>query len=119
LRRELSKVLLLQNQIDAVEKAINETKKTLHGSVSPRSLAVLHSLEKTHERLSSEAEELYASLNIQKDFPELLNLPLEFAQTLLLMRDLKINIRKRAIGSFFEWESLDRAVSGRREALGL
>ncbi|KAJ7881222.1 hypothetical protein B0H13DRAFT_2345209 [Mycena leptocephala] len=118
LRRELSKVLLLQNQIDAVEKAINETKKTLHGSVSPRSLAVLHSLEKTHERLSSEAEELYASLNIQKDFPELLNLPLEFAQTLLLMRDLKINIRKRAIGSFFEWESLDRAVSGRREALG-
>ncbi|KAJ7890404.1 hypothetical protein B0H13DRAFT_2341035 [Mycena leptocephala] len=119
LRRELSKVLLLQNQIDAVEKAINETKKTLHGSVSPRSLAVLHSLEKTHERLSSEAEELYASLNIQKDFPELLNLPLEFAQTLLLMRDLKINIRKRAIGSFFEWESLDCAVSGRREALGL
>ncbi|KAJ7922225.1 hypothetical protein B0H13DRAFT_2411706 [Mycena leptocephala] len=118
LRRELSKVLLLQNQIDAVEKAINETKKTLHGSISPRSLAVLHSLEKTHERLSSEAEELYASLNIQKDFPELLNLPLEFAQTLLLMRDLKINIRKRAIGSFFEWESLDRAVSGRREALG-
>ncbi|KAJ7828174.1 hypothetical protein B0H13DRAFT_2437996 [Mycena leptocephala] len=118
LRRELGKVLLLQNQIDAVEKAINDTRKTLHGSASPHSLAVLCSLEQTHERLSREAEELYASLNIQKDFPELRDLPLEFAQTLLLMRDLKINIRKRAIGSFFEWESLDRAVSGRREALG-
>ncbi|KAJ7866341.1 hypothetical protein B0H13DRAFT_2561464 [Mycena leptocephala] len=102
LRRELGKVLLLQNQIDAVEKAITDTKKTLHSSTSPR----------------KKAEELYTSLNIQKDFPELRDLPLEFAQTLLMMRDLKINIRKRAIGSFFEWESLDRAVSGRREALG-
>jgi hypothetical protein len=115
----LGKVLLLQNQIDTVEKAINDTKKTLHGSASPHSLAVLHSLEQTHKRLSGEAEELYTSLNIQKDFPELRDLPLEFAQTLLMMRDLKINIRKHAIGSFFEWESLDRAVSGRREALGL
>ncbi|KAJ7199119.1 hypothetical protein GGX14DRAFT_373277 [Mycena pura] len=34
------------------------------------------------------------------------------------MRDLKINIRKRAVGTFYEWETLDRAVSGRREALG-
>ncbi|KAJ7876976.1 hypothetical protein B0H13DRAFT_1893443 [Mycena leptocephala] len=118
LRRELGKVLLLQNQIDSIDKAINDTKKTLHSSASPHSLAVLHSLEKTHDRLSREAEELYTSLNIQKDFPELRDLPLEFAQTLLMMRDLKINIRKRAISSFFEWESLDRAVLGRREALG-
>ncbi|KAF7354322.1 hypothetical protein MVEN_01120600 [Mycena venus] len=119
LRRELDKVLSLQTQIDTVEKAIDDTKKTLQGSgASPRSLALLHSLEKTHERLSREAEDLYTSLNIQKTFPELQGLPLEFAQTLLVMRDLKINIRKRAIGSFFEWESLDRAVSGRREPLG-
>ncbi|KAJ7801139.1 hypothetical protein B0H14DRAFT_2386691, partial [Mycena olivaceomarginata] len=119
LRRELDKVLLLQNQIDAVEKAIDDTKKTLQGSkASPHSHAVLHGLELTHARLGNEAEELYASLNIQETFPELRGLPLEFTQTLLVMRDLKINIRKRAIGSFFEWESLDRAVSGRREALG-
>ncbi|KAJ7078554.1 hypothetical protein B0H15DRAFT_1000961 [Mycena belliarum] len=106
LRRELDKVLLLQNQIDAVEKAIDDTKKTLQGS------------KVTHARLGKEAEDLYTSLNIQETFPELRGLPLEFAQTLLVMRDLKINIRKRAIGSFFEWETLDRAVSGRREALG-
>ncbi|KAJ7722723.1 hypothetical protein DFH07DRAFT_971788 [Mycena maculata] len=93
LRRELDKVLLLQNQIDSVEKAIDETKRTLTGSqASPHPLA--------------------------KTFPELRDLPLPFAQTLLVMRDLKMNIRKRAIGSFFEWESLDRAVSGRQEALG-
>ncbi|KAJ7764503.1 hypothetical protein DFH07DRAFT_770370 [Mycena maculata] len=50
--RELDKVLSLQNQIDGVEKAIDETKKTLRGSqASPHSLHVLHGLELTHERL--------------------------------------------------------------------
>jgi hypothetical protein len=43
---------------------------------------------------------------------------LEFVRTLLMARDLKINIRKRAIGSFFEWEKLDRAVGGRDGTLG-
>ncbi|KAF7377130.1 hypothetical protein MSAN_00132000 [Mycena sanguinolenta] len=75
-------------------------------------------LEATHTTLSSQAEALYASLNIQGNFPELQDLPLEFVRTLLMMRGLKINIRKHAIGSFYEWETLDRAVSGRWEALG-
>ncbi|KAK7027622.1 hypothetical protein R3P38DRAFT_2776627 [Favolaschia claudopus] len=119
LRRELDKVLSLQTQIDAVEKAIEDTKKTFKGSgASARSLKILRGLEATHEQLSGEAEALYGSLNIQESFPELRSLPLEFAQTLLVLRDLKINIRKRATGSFMEWETLDRAVSGRREALG-
>ncbi|KAK7014191.1 hypothetical protein R3P38DRAFT_3573662 [Favolaschia claudopus] len=119
LRRELDKVLSLQTQIDAVEKAIEDTKTTLKGTgASACSLKILHGLEVTHERLSEEAEALYGSLNIHESFPELRSFPLEFAQTLLSLRDLKINIRKRAIGSFMEWETLDRAVSGRREALG-
>ncbi|KAK7043474.1 hypothetical protein R3P38DRAFT_2510672 [Favolaschia claudopus] len=119
LRRELDKVLSLQTQIDAVERAIEDTKKTFNGSgASERSLKILRGLEATHEQLSGEAEALYSSLNIQESFPELRSLPLEFAQTLLVLRDLKINIRKRATGSFMEWETLDRAVSGRREALG-
>ncbi|KAJ7919427.1 hypothetical protein B0H13DRAFT_2230859 [Mycena leptocephala] len=88
LRRELDKVLSLQAQID------------------------------THDTLGSQVQALYASLNIQEGFPELRNLPLDFVRTLLLMRDLKINIRKKAVGSFYEWENLDRAVGGRREALG-
>ncbi|KAK7062073.1 hypothetical protein R3P38DRAFT_2494733 [Favolaschia claudopus] len=119
LRRELDKVLSLQTQIDAVEKAIEDTKKTLKGAGAPTSsLKILQGLELTHEKLSTEAEALYGSLNIHDTYPELRGLPLEFTQTLLLMRDLKINIRKRATGSFMEWETLDRAVSGRREPLG-
>ncbi|KAF7372472.1 hypothetical protein MVEN_00108800 [Mycena venus] len=119
LRHELEKVLSLQTQIDTVEKTIDDTKKTLQGSgASVHLLALLRGLEQTHKRLGREAEELYASLKIQKTFPELRDLPLEFAQTLHVMRDLKINIRKCAIGSFFEWESLDCAVSGRQGPLG-
>ncbi|KAJ6451750.1 hypothetical protein C8R45DRAFT_848226, partial [Mycena sanguinolenta] len=120
LKRELDKVLGLQVQIDAVEKSITEAKQSITGGDAlQETLTLLRRLEATHAvaELGS-AEALYASLNIQGNFPELHGLPLEFVQTLLLMRDLKINIRKRAVGSFYEWETLDRAVSGRRELLG-
>ncbi|KAJ7170348.1 hypothetical protein C8R43DRAFT_876024 [Mycena crocata] len=119
LRRELDKVLSLQGQINIVEQSIADAKKSITSSdASPDSLVLLRGLEATHDTLSAQAEALYASLNIQKAFPELQNLPLEFVPTLLILRDLKINIRSRAVGSFHEWETLDRAVGGRREALG-
>ncbi|KAJ7142115.1 hypothetical protein C8R43DRAFT_892278 [Mycena crocata] len=119
LRRELDKVLVLQNQIDVVEQSIADAKKSITSAdASSDSLILLRGLEKTHDTLSTQADALYASLNIQKAFPELQDLPLEFVRTLLIMRDLKINIRSRAVGSFHEWENLDRAVRGHREALG-
>ncbi|KAF7338826.1 hypothetical protein MSAN_02205300 [Mycena sanguinolenta] len=108
LKRELDKVLGLQVQINAVEKSIAEAKQSItSGDASQETLALLRRLEVTHTTLSTQAEALYASLNIQDNFPELQDLPLEFVRTLLMMRDLKINIRKRAIGSFYEWETLD------------
>ncbi|KAJ6538413.1 hypothetical protein B0H10DRAFT_1763262, partial [Mycena sp. CBHHK59/15] len=119
LKRELEKVLALQEQIDSVEKSISDVKQSITGAgASTDSLTLLRGLETTHDTLSRQAEALYASLNIRQAFPELLNLPLEFVRILLTMRDLKINIRKRAIGTFYEWETLDRAVGGCREALG-
>ncbi|KAJ6533961.1 hypothetical protein DFH09DRAFT_1405699 [Mycena vulgaris] len=88
LRRELDKVLALQNQIDTVEKSIADVKQSITGpEASADSITLLHSLEKTHDTLSTAGRGL-------------------------------INIRKRAVGSFYEWENLDRAVGGRREALG-
>ncbi|KAJ7696295.1 hypothetical protein B0H17DRAFT_1131077 [Mycena rosella] len=105
LKRELDKVLALQTQIDTVEQSIANVKQSITGPAT--SAALLRSLEKTHETLGSQAQQLYASLNIQDSFPEFQGLPLEFVQTLLLMQDLKINIWKRAVG-----------MGGRREALG-
>ena len=119
LRRELDKVLALQTQIEAVEQSIHDAKKSIADSdPSQDSLVLLLRLEQTHEMLSTQAEELYASLNIHEAFPELKDLPLEFVRILLVMRDLKINLRKRAVGSFNEWDNLDRAVGGRKESLG-
>ncbi|KAJ7839203.1 hypothetical protein B0H14DRAFT_3458801 [Mycena olivaceomarginata] len=121
LQRNLDKVLKLQEQIDTVEKSISDAKQSLtsgDGKASPDTLAHLRRLQVTHEILSSQAEALYASLNIHASFPELWGLPLDFVRTLVIMRDLKINIRGRAIESFYEWETLDRAVAGRREPLG-
>jgi hypothetical protein len=64
-------------------------------------------------------EALYASLNVHESFPELQGMDLEFVRTLLMARDLKINIRKRAIGSFFEWDRLDQAAGGRDQTIGM
>ncbi|KAJ7802891.1 hypothetical protein B0H14DRAFT_3488023 [Mycena olivaceomarginata] len=119
LQRELDKVLKLQDQIDAVETSIHEAKQSLTGGQrSADSLAHIRSLQATHETLNSQAEALYASLNIHTSFPELRGLPLDFVRTLVIMRDLKMNICDRAIESFYEWETLDRAVAGKREPLG-
>ncbi|KAJ7202987.1 hypothetical protein B0H12DRAFT_1035731 [Mycena haematopus] len=119
LRRQLDKVLTLQTQIDGVEKAILDAKESIASSEAPPdAVTLLRSLEATHKRLSQQADELYASLNIGGSFPELADLPRPFVHTLLILSDLKTVIRKRAIASFQEWEALDRAVAGRREPLG-
>ena len=81
-------------------------------------LKALKSLERTHDRLNDKVDALFASMNISGSFSELKGIDLEFVRTLLMARDLKINIRKRAIGSFFEWDKLDQAVGGRGVALG-
>jgi hypothetical protein len=85
---------------------------------SASTIGAIRSLERTSSKLTEKVENLYASLNIQDSFPELHGVDLEFVRILLLARDLKINIRKRAIGSFFEWERLDQAVGGRNQTLG-
>jgi len=61
---------------------------------------------------------LYSLLDIPARFPDLGGIGFEFIQTLLLAHDLKINIHKQAIGSFFEWDKLNCAVGGKQKALG-
>lgn len=119
LKKELDSVLLLQGEIEVIDEKILQVQQAI-GSSSPsdQSLSLLTSLQTHQSQLKNTAEELYASLNVQDSFPELTGINLEFVRTLLLARDLKINIRKRAIGSFFEWDRLDQAVGGRDQAIG-
>jgi hypothetical protein len=119
LKKELNTVLTLQGQLDIVDKSLQDTKDVIAKSVSTRySVDLISSLEHTHDCLKQKVEALYASLNIHDTIPELQGVNLEFVRTLLMARDLKINIRKCAIGSFFEWDKLDRAVGRRDETLG-
>ena len=112
---------MLQADLDVVDSAIQSTPLAL-SKASPRStmasLDILLGLEKCQGQLKDKVETLYASLNVHESFPELDGIDLEFVRTLLMARDLKINIRKRAIGSFFEWDKLDQAAGGRDEAIG-
>ena len=119
LKKELDTVLALQADVDVIEKTIQTATSIMKKeSLSDVTLAALGSLECAHSRLITKVDTLYASLNVQTKFPELEGIDLDFVRTLLLACDLKINIRKRAIGSFFEWDKLDRAVGGAQKALG-
>lgn len=120
LRKELDVVLNLQGELDAIEASIKSTRMALSKSTSSKdSQRILQALGDTHERLQEEVEALYASLNVPDTFPELRGIDLEFVRILLMARDLKINIRKRAIGSFFEWDKLDQATGGRDQSIGM
>ncbi|KIK15261.1 hypothetical protein PISMIDRAFT_115413, partial [Pisolithus microcarpus 441] len=103
LRKELDSVLALQADFDASEHA----PQTAHTDISGRTLKVLDSMEGSHAQLLNKLETLYASLNVQDKFPKLDSVQLDFVQILLMARDLKINIHKQVVGSFFEWDKLD------------
>ncbi|KAK1220242.1 hypothetical protein PQX77_017007 [Marasmius sp. AFHP31] len=120
LKKELAKVLQLQVQIDTLEEEITEVRVAIKKMPFAPSEATfsLCNMEKLHRRLKSEAEGLYTSLNIDDQFPELKDIPLEYLHTLLLARDLKTTIRKKAIGTFYEWDRVDGAIGGVHEALG-
>ena len=118
LKKELDTVLILQSDLEASDKALQAARTIIEKDAMQDTLEALQSLERSHDRLLTKVDVLYTLLNIQDRFPELHGVNLEFVRTLLLARDLKINIRKWAIGSFFEWDKLDRAVGGKQKALG-
>lgn len=62
--------------------------------------------------LVDQIDQLYATLNVGESYPELAGLDIEFVRTLILLRDLKKDIRKRAVSSFFEWDKINRAKGG-------
>ncbi|KAI1790619.1 hypothetical protein LXA43DRAFT_882467 [Ganoderma leucocontextum] len=113
LKRELDAVLTLQTELNQIDEFIQQVQKAITKDASnPEAHNFLNQLRSGHQDTIGKVEGLYASLNVADTFPEIQGLPLDFIRTLLLARDLKINIRKRATGSFFEWDKLDRAAGG-------
>ena len=119
LKKELDTVLTLQAELDGSERVLQAVQAIVKkGPVSQGADDALARLERGHERLLNKADTLYSSLNVHDRFLELDSVNFEFVQTLLLAWDLKINVRKWAIGSLFEWDKLDHTVSGKQKALG-
>ncbi|KAF7439857.1 hypothetical protein PC9H_000194 [Pleurotus ostreatus] len=114
----LDSILNLQSELDSLDTTIEATKKALSKGTTPLASRLLPELTLTGEKLRTQADQIYDTLNVQNRFPELKQCSLEFVRILLILRDLKVNIRKRAIGSFFEWDKLDQAVGGRQQSIG-
>ncbi|KAG6825148.1 hypothetical protein H0H87_010155, partial [Tephrocybe sp. NHM501043] len=104
LKKELNSVLSLQGQTEAIDYAIH-------------SFQLLSNLQQMQEEFKEWSEALYSSLNVHDSFPKLVGVDLEFVWTLLMVRDLKMNICKWAIGSFLEWDKLDQAAGGQEQNL--
>ncbi|KAG2104753.1 uncharacterized protein F5147DRAFT_775574 [Suillus discolor] len=119
LKKELDTVLALQADLDTSDKALQTARTMLEKDMaSDDTPEALESLERGHDRLMNKVEALYSSLNVHDRFPELHGINLEFVRILLMARDLKMNVHKHAIASFFEWDKLDRAVGGIQQVLG-
>ncbi|KII83206.1 hypothetical protein PLICRDRAFT_58527 [Plicaturopsis crispa FD-325 SS-3] len=119
LKKDINVVLTLQTEIDGLDKCLKCARLHLEeGDLSEASIAVLHTLESAHRKLLTRVDTLYASLNVEELYPDLVGIDFASVRTLLLARDLKINIRNRAIASFLEWDRLDQAVGGRNNPLG-
>ncbi|KAG6851564.1 hypothetical protein C0991_008066, partial [Blastosporella zonata] len=119
LKKELDSVLAIQGQMEALDQAIGNLRAQLTKADAPKnSFKLLSSLQQTQEEFKDRGEALYSSLNVHDSFPQLASIDLEFVRILLAARDLKINIQKRAIGSFLEWDKLDQAAGGREQSLG-
>lgn len=119
LKRDLDAVLSLQAELDTIQQHFIAVQKIISEDMNNKEAShFLNILRQMHEAAISKVEELYVSLNVTESFPEVKGLPLGFTRTLLMARNLKINIRKRAIGTFFEWERLDRAAGGHDQPLG-
>ncbi|KAG6843830.1 hypothetical protein H0H87_012784 [Tephrocybe sp. NHM501043] len=111
LKKELDSVLSLQGQKEAIDHAIHSLQAELSMvDASKELLKLLSNLQQTQEEFKEWSEVLYSLLNIYNFFPELVGVDLEFVQTLLMVRDLKMNICKLAIGSFLKWDKLDQAA---------
>ncbi|KAL0563485.1 hypothetical protein V5O48_018580 [Marasmius crinis-equi] len=78
----------------------------------------LSELEQTHAELKEKAENLYKSLNLPQNHPTLANIPLEYIHTLILARDLKADIQKRAMATIQEYDQIDQAAGGVHQPLG-
>jgi hypothetical protein len=118
LKKGLGNILALQGQIESIKSEVNKVRSALRYTTSPAALRIIQEMEEHHNVLRDHVDALYGTLNVSNKFPDIKGASIEFLQTLFLARDLKVDIRKRVVGSFYEWDRLDQAVGGKANPLG-
>lgn len=119
LKKQLDSVLKLQEVIELLDSQIEETKHSISAVAGNAQAGIyLSTLCDRHTALVQSAETLYQSLNVHEAFPTLQGVTFQFLHTLLIARDLKILLRQRLVGRYFETSRLDQAMGGADALLG-
>ncbi|EFI27864.1 hypothetical protein CC1G_14357 [Coprinopsis cinerea okayama7 len=120
LKQQLDEVLRIQADIDRIDARIEAMAATVQKADDDDDpyRSILHNMKVTRQNTLQKMEQHYESLNVGDAYPELRGMDYKFVKTLLLMRDLKINIRKRAIAQFLEFDQLNQAYGGKEQPLG-
>lgn len=117
----------LQDQIDAVDRAITATaaaleKKRATDTASRRARKAarehLRHLAATHDKLQQEADALYASLNLGDKVPVVDDVGVDFMKQLLITADSKRVARTKIIARLREFDRIDSAIGGTNMPLG-
>jgi hypothetical protein len=121
MEKDFQALVELQADADNIAKTTRLLKSSIAITQGQKhqSLKIMTKLEDSYKQCLDDLDRLYASLRIEQDFENLQGISFEFMQTLLQARDLKINIRQKAINLFFEWERLRQAVGGKDTPLGM
>ncbi|KAH6910088.1 hypothetical protein BKA70DRAFT_1100641, partial [Coprinopsis sp. MPI-PUGE-AT-0042] len=119
-KKDLDAILHLQADLDVIDDRVEAIASGIAKDypMGHKDL-ILSTLRACHNALDEKIEALFGSLNVGDSYPDLKGMDYEFVKTLLVLRDLKINIRKRAIANFFEYERLSQAAGGRNLPLGM
>ncbi|EMD35682.1 hypothetical protein CERSUDRAFT_85646 [Gelatoporia subvermispora B] len=119
LKKGVEAVLALQAEIEHVDEAIADVMKKFKENLAmPDSVTILQALQFLSADLSQRAESLYGSLNVSDVFPELKDVHADFVRTLVLARDIKLNVRKRVTAQLLEFDRIDQAAGGKDNPLG-
>lgn len=119
LKKELGQLLNIQGEFEGLEKTVRHATKLIHNGTIPKSnLQHLDGMLEQLARIREQADSMYASLNVNSDFPLLSGVDLDFVRRLFLLRHLKATVQKKATSTMWEFDKLDQASGGKDMALG-
>ncbi|KZO94975.1 hypothetical protein CALVIDRAFT_483330, partial [Calocera viscosa TUFC12733] len=119
LQRKLELFKKMQNELEKVGSAIQDTVKTMTEEFGlPGSSPIFARLRERQSELQQYGQALFADMRLNGEFPQLFGVSAQFLHYLLLAREEKINIRARVVQHLWELTRLQRARGGGHDPVG-